>query len=332
MADALTGLARVARTGGNYTAARAMSEEALAILRELDDRPGIAYALVYLGLLDWSVANWASARPSIEEGLAQYRELGDRHGIGTALHLLGFVNWGEGNYAAARELHESGLAIFSELNDRRSVGRAAWGLGNVAYGEGDYAAAQARYTECLAISIELGDKYFTTLSIEGFAWIAVASAQYTWAAQLLGAADALRATMGSPISMHTRAITERNRAVARARLGDALFAAACAKGQSLSNEEILAAVQAVERKDALMVGEPSYTSSTSPAEVDTHGLSERELDVLRLIATGLTDKEIAARLVISPRTVNAHLRSIYGKLGLQSRSAATRYAVDRGFV
>jgi DNA-binding CsgD family transcriptional regulator len=61
-------------------------------------------------------------------------------------------------------------------------------------------------------------------------------------------------------------------------------------------------------------------------------LTAREIDVLRLIAGGLTNREIAGRLGISPRTIDAHLRSIYGKIGVSSRSAATLYAFDHGLV
>ena len=61
-------------------------------------------------------------------------------------------------------------------------------------------------------------------------------------------------------------------------------------------------------------------------------LTARELDVLRLLAGGLTNREIADRLGISPRTIDAHLRSIYGKIGVSCRSAATVYAVDHGLV
>jgi DNA-binding CsgD family transcriptional regulator len=60
------------------------------------------------------------------------------------------------------------------------------------------------------------------------------------------------------------------------------------------------------------------------------GLSAREVEVLRLVAQGLTDAEVAERLFLSPRTVGQHLRSIYNKLGVSSRAAATRYAVEHG--
>jgi DNA-binding NarL/FixJ family response regulator len=59
-------------------------------------------------------------------------------------------------------------------------------------------------------------------------------------------------------------------------------------------------------------------------------LTARELEVLRLLAAGLADKEIADRLFISPRTVARHLQSIYGKLQLSGRTAATAYAHRHG--
>jgi DNA-binding NarL/FixJ family response regulator len=62
------------------------------------------------------------------------------------------------------------------------------------------------------------------------------------------------------------------------------------------------------------------------------GLTAREVEVLRLVAQGLTDAQVAVRLVISAHTVHAHLRAIYGKLEVSSRAAATRFAMDHHLV
>lgn len=61
-------------------------------------------------------------------------------------------------------------------------------------------------------------------------------------------------------------------------------------------------------------------------------LTAREVDVLKLVSAGLTNREIAQSLGLSSRTIDAHLRSIFGKIGVGSRSAATRYAVEHGLV
>jgi DNA-binding NarL/FixJ family response regulator len=70
-------------------------------------------------------------------------------------------------------------------------------------------------------------------------------------------------------------------------------------------------------------------SATSPAP---DGLTAREVEVLRLVAQGLTNEQVAQQLVISPRTVNTHLTSIYSKIGVSSRSAATRYAMEHHLI
>ena len=68
--------------------------------------------------------------------------------------------------------------------------------------------------------------------------------------------------------------------------------------------------------------------TAAPANTYPAGLTAREVEVLRLVAEGLTNEQVAARLVISPRTVEKHLESIYGKLQVTSRAAATRFAVE----
>ena len=73
---------------------------------------------------------------------------------------------------------------------------------------------------------------------------------------------------------------------------------------------------------------PTTTTTVSPPPTYPAGLTAREVEVLRLLAGGLTDHQIAAKLVLSPRTVHAHISSIYSQLGVTSRSAATRYAIE----
>ena len=70
------------------------------------------------------------------------------------------------------------------------------------------------------------------------------------------------------------------------------------------------------------------TTATTPPPTYPDGLTAREVEVLRLVAKGLTDTQVAEELVLSPRTVHAHLSSIYNKLDITSRSAATRYAIE----
>ena len=76
------------------------------------------------------------------------------------------------------------------------------------------------------------------------------------------------------------------------------------------------------------MGEPSTAPSAKLPITYPNGLTAREVEILRLVAQGLTNDQIAEQLIISPRTVNTHLTSIYGKIGASSRGAATRYAIE----
>jgi DNA-binding NarL/FixJ family response regulator len=74
------------------------------------------------------------------------------------------------------------------------------------------------------------------------------------------------------------------------------------------------------------------SSPRSPRPAYPDGLTAREVEVLRLVALGMTDAQVAGQLVLSPRTVQGHLRSIYNKLSVSSRSAATRYTIEHKLV
>ena len=78
------------------------------------------------------------------------------------------------------------------------------------------------------------------------------------------------------------------------------------------------------------IQQPTGTAAPSPTYPDE--LTPREVEVLRLVASGLSNAQVAEKLIISPRTVHAHVRSIYSKLFITSRSAATRYAIDHKLI
>jgi len=115
-------------------------------------------------------------------------------------------------------------------------------------------------------------------------------------------------------------------------LGEEAFAAAWATGRALSLEQAIAEALIQSTEPELVVSARSATPAPTPPPSDLFGLSEREVEILRLVAQGLTDAQVAERLIISTHTVHAHLRSIYGKLEVSSRAAATRFAVDHQLV
>jgi DNA-binding NarL/FixJ family response regulator len=113
--------------------------------------------------------------------------------------------------------------------------------------------------------------------------------------------------------------------VARTQLGEQAFLDTWNEGKMMGFDQLLAAQKDVV---SLPVKLPQEVASPNKS-VTSPLLTTREIEVLRLVAQGLTSAQIAEQLVISVLTVNSHVRSIYNKLGITSRAAATRYAVEQ---
>jgi len=167
--------------------------------------------------------------------------------------------------------------------------------------------------------------------LEGLAEMVAAQGKSAWAARLWGAAESLRETMGTPLPPMYHADYKRSIADARARLGEKAFATAWAEGRAMSPEQAFAVQEPATIPTPAPAGQPSPPPVMARATYPD-GLTAREAEVLRLVAQGLKDTEVAEQLIISPRTVHAHLVSIYSKLGVTSRNAATRYAIEHKLV
>jgi len=196
--------------------------------------------------------------------------------------------------------------------------------------QGNYAAARVYSEESLVLRREVGNKGEIASSLEGLAYVVASQGQPAWAARLWGVAEALREAIGSPLPPIERTDYEHWVATARTQLGEKAFAAAWAEGRTMTPEQALAAQEPAASAQVLAVPRSASTAKTSPTY--PAGLTAREVEILRLVAQGLSDMQIAEQLVISPRTVNWHLTSIYSKLGVSSRAAATRYAIEHHVV
>src|SRR6266571_4595639 len=354
IALAIKGQAMAARKAGDYAGSRTLFEQSLALLRELGDKWDTADILYHLALTAFLLGDPTTARPLMEEGLMLFRELEDQRGIAYSLGLLGFFSlFLDPSSKRARHLLEEALAVFRSLGDQQAIIYTLGVLGLVALIQGDYAAAHARYKESLDMVSATGDKFFIGIYLVGLGTAIAREGNLLWAAHLWGAAETLREVIGAPIPPFERQFYEQAIADARAQLGEEVFAAAWAWGRTMTPEQALAAQEDVGaahhvgaqfiaplggEADVQSTGVSSSGSSYSSSPVPSPaapppatypaGLSAREVEVLRLLAKGLTNAQIAEQLIISPLTVNAHVRSIYSKLGVTSRAAATRYAVE----
>jgi DNA-binding CsgD family transcriptional regulator len=218
------------------------------------------------------------------------------------------------------------------LASQDDCARALWGLGHLALRQGDLTEAHATYEE--SIRLLHGHRLVPRLkcvlasSLEGLGEIAQAVGQVAWAVRLYASADAAHAVHGyyTPLLLE-QPYYDRTLAAARAQLGEKAFTAAWEKGQAMTPQQVIAT--GPETQPLEVVGQRSPVRPLpGHASVPTYLLTAREVEVLRLLAQGLSNNQIAERLVLSPYTVNKHTQAIYSKLFDNSRSAATRCAIE----
>jgi ATP/maltotriose-dependent transcriptional regulator MalT len=227
----------------------------------------------------------------------------------------------QGDTATARSRVEESLALFKELGDRQNVAQSLGILAWILFVQGDYPKARDLLAESLTLARKMGSKWYIAACLVGLGAVVAKQGEAEWAARLLSSAEALCKEVHGVLPLFVRTMQESTSAEARAQLGEEAFKAACAGGRSMTLEQVLAAP----------VG-PSTAPLDPKATTYPGGLTAREVEVLCLVAEGLTDAQIAKKLCIEPSTVNSHLKSIYGKIGVSSRSAATRWAIDHGLL
>ncbi len=344
MASALEQLGAIASWLGDAPLATTLLEESLALSRRAGDKVRLAYALIALALTILRLAGHSEYPrvPSLlEESLLLFREEHSQGGIAWSLYCLGLWHFQQGDAPTARSLFEESFALFRALGQRLYTVHPLYRLGKVAAQVGDLPAAYAFYKESLALFQELDDQRSSATCLEGWASVVARQGQAAWAAQLWGAAEVRRAAGGPSYLLQFLTLPgedaddERMRAWVRAHLGEQAFAQALAEGRAMTPEQALAAGQhtvPASHPNAPAGADRPQVPSPSLPQAYPNELTAREVEVLRLVARGLSDAQVAEALVISPRTVNAHLRSIYSKLNINSRHAATLFAIKQQLI
>jgi DNA-binding NarL/FixJ family response regulator len=253
--------------------------------------------------------------------------VGYKRNIGLSVLFLAMVVFLQGDVARARSLLEESLVLFKEVGERGRIAEVFSFHGLISFSQSDYATARARLQESLQISLELDYKWDIAGCLEGLAAVVAAQGEPVRAVWCMSASQALREAIETPLPTVTQVLHEFTIASARTQLGEQAFATAWAEGRTMTPEQALAAQGAVTMPTAAPVG-PSTVPPVRKAPTYPDGLTAREVEVLQLVAQGLTNEQVAEQLVISPRTVNTHLTSIFSKIGVSSRGAATRYAIE----
>jgi predicted ATPase/DNA-binding CsgD family transcriptional regulator len=332
---ALYTLGRLARIEGNYAGAATFLEESLSLFRELRQEHDIALVLAGLGLTVLYLGEHERAAALCEESLALSRELRDLRGIGSWLANLAIITLARGDAKRATELCEESLAIRKALGYKGGCAHTLAILGRIALDQGDYERASVCYKESLTLRQETGEQEGIATALEGLAAVTGMQGQPVSGARLYGSAQSLRTLLGAPLTPIDRPYYQQTVAAVRAQLDEQTFLRAWAEGQAMTLEEAVTEavrVQAREHIPPASAPPPVHTPSTLPPRANSFGLTAREIEVLRLVTQGLTTTQIAGQLIMSPRTADAHLRSIYSKLEVTSRAAATRSAIERQLI
>jgi non-specific serine/threonine protein kinase len=318
-AAALYAAALLAYVQSDYVRATALAEESAMKFRAMGDRAGTALALLALGEVPLDQGDNARAAAIYGEAVSLAREVGTPWLVTVALNNFAMPVGVLGDYPEVKRLSDEALRIASDDGDAWGMAYALANLSGAAREQGDYARAAMLGVEGLALARAAGNSRYVADALVGIAAIAVACRESRLAARLLSAADALCEAMGSPIYPHQVQYAQTVSAV-RSTLGPEPFTAERNAGAKLSLDE------AIEEAKAFV----SAVEIITKAAPQSHGLTPRETEILRLVAAGQTDQQIADTLFVSRRTVTTHVANILGKLGAANRTEAAAVAVRMG--
>jgi non-specific serine/threonine protein kinase len=323
-------LRALAAVGGFIDVESAVLEHAatanLAIWRELGDAWRIADALRTLGMVLTTLGDHERAAPVLAEAATRLDGLGETFFAVVARLHLGVAALEIGDAARAETILKEQLPLVRRAGRQWAVSYALLLLGQVAATRGDPTTAAARYAESLALWGERAASWNQLIeTLFAVARLVGAHGQPVAAARLLAATAALAQTVGHGVLPQERAQNRRAAEEARLALGEAVFEVAWGAGRMLSR------TQAVAEAHAALAAVRAHVAPVD-AVGNACGLTPRELEVLRLVADGHSDRAVAAALFIGPSTVRAHLTNAFAKLEVGSRTAAVAAARRLGIL
>jgi predicted ATPase/DNA-binding CsgD family transcriptional regulator len=315
---ALNGAAWLALSQGDYLAADRLLDDSTVLSRRLDDKAGEGTAAVFRCRSMLSSGRYAEAAPYAERGYALLTEAGDRPGVAVALFFLALNAQFTGELEAACGLHERCVALCRELGFDSVGARALQNIGITRLELGDLTAARTALQEGLSASVAVGDRFIIPIGLSGFAGLAAKTGKYRMALRLAGAAEAYRDAYESVTPEPLRVYLE-------GWLTPALTTAGAAAAGLIAAGRQMTLTAALEYA---LAGEPE--EAARPAR--RQALTRRETEVAMLAARGLTNREIAARLYLSVRTVEVHIDHILTKLGFRTRTQLAAWAHEEGLL
>jgi predicted ATPase/DNA-binding CsgD family transcriptional regulator len=304
----------------------AQLDESLTLFQQVGDPMGVIYGLIRRG---WVALIWrdlAFARSMLAKALLRAHSASDKISTALVSMLLGMIDLEQNDLVTAATRFENTLTLFEEAHSPIYIGFARFHLGELALAKGDLALAQSLYEQSLLKFREtLPNGLVVDAVFASLATIARRRGKLERATRLLAAGEN-GAEKHSPLDSIVVTF-HRDIAEVRSQMGDTAFTEAWARGKAMTREQALA--YAVQSDSPL--ADSADSASRRPSRTPTYpslveALSDRELEVLRLVADGMSNAEIAYKLSLSVGTVKVHTRNIYGKLGVSSRTQAVAEA------
>jgi non-specific serine/threonine protein kinase len=309
----VAGYLAVAQTDGD--AAAPLLRASVDVGATSEDPESVAFAIQYLGLCKLFGGDFLGAVEALERAFDMHIRNGERAAAFT-LTDLAITFMLTGDTAAASALYERALAI---AEDPWTRSHCLWGAGLAAWLQKDVEGAEETEKQALRLIAEVDERSGTALCLHALAWIAASRRNFERAAVLQGAALAVWESIPRRLPAPVRQHDERCERLTRSGLG------------SETRDRLFNAGRRLDRAAAVAYGleTEDRTAGRAVAAPHTGGLSKRELEVADLVAAGLTDRDIAARLVISQRTAESHVQHILTKLGFRSRTQIAAWVATR---
>ena len=294
---------------GDPAAARPWIARAVATARESHQLAQLSESLSIAATAEDANGDFAAASRHLDEAEAMTAALNDYPAtielvLARVIHAIF-----KGDMDRASAMSSEGVRLSREAGDLFQLETMLRLLGMVAMMAGDLDASKLRSVEALRIAQQIDHRIAQYYSLATLGWHAASSGQPRLGAQLLGAAETVATGAGAIIYGPSVPLLAAAKESAVAALGASKFEAEFKTGKRLSREAAL----------RLALGQ-SDQAEVATESIEAGPLAKREIEVARLVAEGLSNKQIGARLFISDPTVATHIRNIMNKLGVNSRA------------